>query len=642
MSFDYKYNNRRYYVTGAALLIGLIFILRLFFLQVIDSDYKNFADSNAFLKKTIFPSRGLFYDRYGKLLVYNQPTYDIMVVLRELQTIDTLDFCNTLGISKQDFIDKITRIKDRRLNPNYSSYTPQVFMTQLTQQEYGALQEKLYRFSGFFIQNRILREYIFQSAAHLFGSMAEVTRKDLDKDDYYSTGDYTGRSGIEKYYENQIRGEKGYEILLRDAYGRIKGRYDNGKSDEAPVAGRNLTLTIDAELQKYGESLMQGKLGSIVAIEPATGEILAMISAPSYNPSELNGRQRGKNYGRLEQSPDKPLFDRPLMAAYPPGSTFKTTQALLMQQEGIINPHTSFSCNRGFPYGSHKLGCHEHSSPLDLPHSIQNSCNAYYCYALRNMLENRQKYPTIQNAFDVWKGHMVDMGFGNKLGVDLPGEKRGLIPNSKFYNKIYGERGWRAVTIISIAIGQGEVLATPIQICNLAASIANKGYYVTPHVVRAIQDTVIDRKYKIKNRTGIDKEYYDAVHEGMALAVTSGTATAALLPGVEICGKTGTAQNPHGEDHSIFMAFAPRQNPKIAIAVYVENAGFGARYAAPIASLMIEKYLKRQIAPDRKYKEEQLKKTVITIHGIKTYKLVERAGLVDSTHVPVSSPSRMD
>ena len=277
MSFDYKYNNRRYYVTGAALLIGLIFILRLFFLQVIDSDYKNFADSNAFLKKTIFPSRGLFYDRYGKLLVYNQPTYDIMVVLRELQTIDTLDFCNTLGISKQDFIDKITRIKDRRLNPNYSSYTPQVFMTQLTQQEYGALQEKLYRFSGFFIQNRILREYIFQSAAHLFGSMAEVTRKDLDKDDYYSTGDYTGRSGIEKYYENQIRGEKGYEILLRDAYGRIKGRYDNGKSDEAPVAGRNLTLTIDAELQKYGESLMQGKLGSIVAIEPATGEILAMI-----------------------------------------------------------------------------------------------------------------------------------------------------------------------------------------------------------------------------------------------------------------------------------------------------------------------------------------------------------------------------
>ena len=266
---------------------------------------------------------------------------------------------------------------------------------------------------------------------------------------------------------------------------------------------------------------MQGKLGRIVAIEPATGEILAIISAPSYNPSELNGRQRGKNYGRLEQSPDKPLFDRPLMAAYPPGSTFKTTQALLMQQEGIINPHTSFSCNRGFPYGSHKLGCHEHSSPLDLPHSIQNSCNAYYCYALRNMLENRQKYPTIQNAFDVWKGHMVDMGFGNKLGVDLPGEKRGLIPNSKFYNKIYGERGWRAVTIISIAIGQGEVLATPIQICNLAASIANKGYYVTPHVVRAIQDTVIDRKYKIKNRTGIDKEYYDAVHEGMALAVTS-------------------------------------------------------------------------------------------------------------------------
>jgi penicillin-binding protein 2 len=642
VNFNHHFDSRRDFVSGAAILVALIFIIRLFFLQIIDSDYKNFADSNAFLKKTIYPSRGLFYDRNGKLLVFNQPTYDIMVVLREAKDIDTLDFCRTIGMSMQDYIKRMERIKDRKQNPNYSSYTPQVFMTQLTQQEYGALQEKLYRFSGFFIQNRTLREYSSQSAAHLVGSMAEVTQKDLDNDDYFAQGDYTGRSGIEKSYENTLRGIKGNEILLRDAYGRIKGKYKNGIFDQAPKAGRNLTLTIDTELQQYGEMLMQGKLGSIVAIEPSTGEVLAMISAPSYNPSELNGRQRGKNYGRLEQNPDKPLFDRPLMAAYPPGSTFKTTQALLMQQEGIISTNTFFPCARGFAYGSHKLGCHPHPSPLDLVHSIQNSCNSYYCYSLRNMLENRKKYPDIQSAFDIWKEHMVKMGFGYKLGIDLPGEKRGLIPNSKFYNKVYGKKGWRAVTIISIAIGQGEVLATPLQICNLAASIANKGYFVTPHVVKAIQDTVIDKKYKTKNYTGIRKEYYDAVQEGMALAVTSGTATAAMLPGIEICGKTGTAQNPHGEDHSIFMAFAPRQNPKIAIAVYVENAGFGARYAAPIASLMIEKYLKKQIAPERIYKEEQLKKTIITPRGIKTYKLMERAGLVDSTHVPVSGSGRVD
>ncbi|MFZ4456109.1 MAG: penicillin-binding protein 2 [Bacteroidales bacterium] len=642
MSIEHKYDNRRYLVAGAAIFVALMFVVRLFFLQVIDSDYKNFADNNAFLKKTIFPSRGLFYDRYGKLLVFNQPTYDIMVVTREIQSLDTLDFCKTMGMTKEAFIERIERIKDRKLNPNYSSYSPQVFMTQLTQQEYGTLQEKLYRYTGFFIQSRTLREYVFPSAPHLFGSMAEVTRKELDNDDYYTQGDFIGRSGIEKQYEEKIRGDKGYEILLRDAYGRIKGKYENGKFDKTPVAGKNLILTIDGELQKYGEILMQGKLGSIVAIEPSSGEVLAMISAPSYNPSSLNGRERGKNYGALERDPNKPLFDRPLMATYPPGSTFKTTQALLMQQEGILHANTFFPCAMGFPYGSHKLGCHSHPSPLDLSHSIEHSCNAYYCYALRNMLENRTKYPNIQTAFDTWKEYMVKMGFGYKTGIDLPGEKRGLIPNSTFYNKIYGERGWRAVTIISIAIGQGEVLATPVQICNLAATIANKGFYVTPHVVRAIEDTIIEKKYKIKNFTGIDSKYYDVVQEGMALSVQAGTSTAAQLPDIEICGKTGTAQNPHGEDHSIFMAFAPRKNPKIAIAVYVENAGFGARYAAPIASLMIEKYLKRKIAENRKYKEEQLRKTVITPHGIKTYQLVERVRLVDSTHVSESSPDRVD
>ncbi len=642
MNINHDFDNRRYYISGAAIFIALIFIIRLIFLQIISSDYKKYADSNAFLKKTIYPSRGLVYDRNGKLLVFNKPTYDIMVVLREIQDLDTLDFCRTIGYTKRQFIERIEQIKDRKKNPGYSSYTPQLFMTQLTLEEYGALQEKLYRFPGFFIQNRTLREYTYPSAAHLLGSMAEVNNKDLENDPYFVQGDYTGRSGVEKFYEQQLRGKKGYEILLRDAYGRIKGKYEDGKFDLIPKSGRNIKLTIDTELQQYGEMLMSGKLGSIVAIEPSTGEVLAMVSAPDFDPSMMNGRQRGKNYAMLEKDPNKPLFNRPLMATYPPGSTFKTTQGLMYQQEGIINLNTFFPCAHGFAYGSHKLGCHSHPSPLDLTHAIEHSCNSYFCYGLRSMLHNRFKYPNIQSAFDVWKNHMVKMGFGYKLGIDLPSEKRGLIPNSKFYNKIYGKKGWRAETIISISIGQGEVLATPLQICNLAATIANRGFYVTPHVVKQIQDTILDSKFRVRHHTGINPRYYDPIRDGMALAVQAGTATAAALPGIEICGKTGTAQNPHGEDHSIFMAFAPRQNPKIAIAVYVENAGFGATYAAPIASLMIEKYLNRQIAPERIHKETQLKNTIISVRGIKKYKSVERTGLVDSTHVSATGTGRVD
>lgn len=642
MNVNHDFDNRRYFISGAAIFIALVFILRLIFLQIISNDYKKYADSNAFLKKTIYPSRGLLYDRYGKLLVFNKPTYDIMVVLREVQDFDTLDFCRTIGYTKGQFIKRIEDIKDRKKNPGYSSYSPQLFMTQLTMEEYGSLQEKLYRFPGFFIQNRTIREYSFPMAAHLFGSMAEVNQKDLDNDIYYVQGDYTGRSGVEKFYERQLRGSKGYEILLRDAYGRLKGKYEDGKYDVIPKAGKNLRLTIDAELQQYGEMLMSGKLGSIVAIEPSTGEVLAMVSAPNFDPALMNGRQRSKNYGALERDANKPLFNRPLMATYPPGSTFKTTQALMYQQEGIIGSHTFFPCAHGFAYGSHKLGCHSHPSPLDLSHAIEHSCNAYFCYGLRSMLHNRRKYPNIQEAFTVWKDHMVKMGFGYKLGIDLPSEKRGLIPNSKFYNKIYGKKGWRAETIISISIGQGEVLATPLQICNLAASIANSGFYVTPHVVRHIQDTVIDSQYRTKHFTGIDRSFYGPIRDGMALAVQAGTATAAALPGIEICGKTGTAQNPHGEDHSIFMAFAPRVNPKIAIAVYVENAGFGATYAAPIASLMIEKYLKRQIAPNRVHLEQKLKNTIISVRGIKKYKPVERTGLVDSTHVSAARTGGVD
>lgn len=622
MRNKYDLENRRWVIAGGVILLAIVFIARLFYLQIIQEDYKAYADSNAFLKKTIYPSRGLMYDRNGELLVYNQPAYDIMLVFREIRNLDTLDFCNTLRITKEQFDNRMERIKNRKLNPGYSAYTPQVFMSQLSAEEYGILQEKLYRFPGFYIQSRTLRQYAHNTAAHLFGSLGEVNQKDLEADPYYTAGDYSGRSGIERSYENQLRGEKGVEILLRDAHGRIKGRYENGALDVAPVSGKDLTLSIDLELQKYGELLMSNKLGSIVAIEPSTGEVLAMISAPSFDPSIMVGRQRGANLVALQKDEDRPLFDRPLMAAYPPGSTFKTAQGLAFLQDGAITPNTAYPCHGGYYYGSKKLGCHPHASPLGLAASVQNSCNAYYCYGLKAMLENRSTHPSIQEAMDKWRDYMVSMGFGYKLGIDLPSEYRGLIPNSKFYDKIYGRKGWRANTIISISIGQGEILATPLQICNLAATIGNRGFFYTPHVVKKIGDLPQDTAYTNRRYTMVDSKHYDPIVEGMYLAVNSdygGTARIGRLKDIELCGKTGTAQNPHGKDHSIFMGFAPRNNPKIAIAVYVENAGFGATYAVPIASLMVEKFLNDTIATDRKWVEQNMINTKITKSGITTY-----------------------
>ncbi|MGL5691002.1 MAG: penicillin-binding protein 2 [Bacteroidales bacterium] len=621
MRNKYELENRRWFIAAGVLFVALIFIARLAYLQIIEENYKSYADSNAFLKKTIYPSRGLMYDRNGELLVYNQPAYDIMLVFREIKNLDTLDFCNTLNISKEQFDKRMAQLKNRKLNPGYSAYTPQVFMNQLSAQEYGILQEKLHRFPGFYIQSRTLRQYSFNTAAHLFGSLGEVNQKDLQEDPYYVSGDYSGRSGIERFYENQLRGEKGVEILLRDAHGRIKGRYENGQHDIPPVSGKDLTLSIDVELQRYGEMLMQNKLGSIVAIEPSTGEVLAMISAPSFDPSIMVGRQRGANLVELQNNDDRPLFDRPLMAAYPPGSTFKTAQGLAFLQEGIITPSTTYPCHGGYYYGSKKLGCHAHASPLGLAASIQNSCNAYYCFGLKAMLENRTNHPTIQDGMDKWRDYMVSMGFGYKLGIDLPSEYRGLIPNSGFYDKRYGKRGWRANTIISISIGQGEVLATPLQICNLAATIANRGFFYTPHVVKKIGEEAQDSTYTDRRYTMVDSKHYDPIVEGMYLAVNSdygGTARIGRMREIELCGKTGTAQNPHGKDHSIFMGFAPKDNPKIAIAVYIENAGFGATYAVPIASLMVEKYLNDSISNERKWMEENMLKTKITKSGITT------------------------
>lgn len=616
MRKDPNLEKRKYVIAAFIVVIAAIFAIRLYDLQIHDSRYKASADSNAFLKKTIYPSRGLMYDRNGELVVFNQAAYDVMLIPRDVTGFDTLDFCSTLNITREELDRRLADMKDKRKNPGYSSYTPQTLMTHLTAQEYGRLQEKLYRFPGFFIQKRILRQYNHNAAANVLGNIREVNAEDVAADDYYSAGDYTGDLGIERSYERHLRGIKGMEILIRDARGRIQGRYENGIHDISPVSGRDLTLSLDIRLQEYAESLMVGKRGAIVAIEPETGEILCMVSSPTYDPSILIGRARGKNYRALANDPSKPLFDRALMGAYPPGSTFKPTQGLILLQEGIITPGTSYPCHRGYISGRLRVGCHGHASPLALKPALQTSCNAYFCYGFRAMIDRRSKYGSSAKAFEVWKKHLVSMGYGYRLGVDLPGESRGFIPNDRFYNKFYGEGHWSANTIISVSIGQGEILATPLQIANLCATVANRGWFITPHVVKAIADTVIDKEYTTRRRPTIDAHWYNEIAEGMRMAVLGGTCRRAAFGEVEVAGKTGTAQNPHGKDHSAFIGFAPYNHPRIAVCAYIENAGFGATFGVPIGSLVMEKYLNGEIS--RKGLEEQMMNARLHFGGEKS------------------------
>ncbi len=605
MSKDYNLEKRKYVVGGFITIVVIIFIIRLFFLQVTDGIYKENAESNAFFRKVIYPARGLVYDRQGRLVVLNQPEYDVMLIPKDIghQGFDTLGLCDVLGITKEELLEKWADMKNPRMNPGYSAYTPQKLLSHLSQEDYGRLQEKLYLFPGFYVQKRNVREYASHAAANILGNIREVNANDMENDRYYRRGDYTGDLGIEKSYEKHLRGVKGVEILMKDALGRIKGKYEDGKLDVSPISGRDLTLGIDIELQKYGEQLMQGKIGAIVAIEPATGEILCMVTAPGYDPALLVGMDRGKNYASLVADPLKPLYDRALQGMYPPGSTFKPTQGLIFLQEGSITPATRYPCSRGYVNGL-RVGCHSHASPLALKPAIATSCNAFFCWGLKNYIDRAGSTPSQQ--LEKWKNYMVEMGYGYRLGIDLPSESRGFIPNPEYYSKSFRGSNWRANSIISIAIGQGEVLATPLQIANLATTIANRGWYYTPHIVKEISDSVIDDKYKVKHRPSIKSEYYEQIAEGMRMAVLGGTCRLANLPGVEVCGKTGTAQNPHGKDHSAFMGFAPYHDPKIAVAVYVENAGFGATFGVPIGSLIIEKYLNGEIAPERKYLEERM------------------------------------
>ncbi|MEZ3558976.1 MAG: penicillin-binding protein 2 [Duncaniella sp.] len=606
MRKDYNLAKRQYVIGGFIVIIAIIYVIRLFNLQVMEDKYKNSADSNAFLRKAVYPSRGIIYDRDGRLVVYNQPAYDVMIIPRDIKDFDTLDFCRAVNITPEDLVKRMEDMRDRRRNPGWSPYSPQKLLSHLSAEEYGRLQEKLYRFPGFYIQKKILREYNYKCASNVLGNIREVGPSDMEKDPYYARGDYMGDVGVENTYERFLRGVKGTEVLMRDALGRIQGRYEEGALDREAVAGKNIKLSLNIELQQYAESLMVNKKGAVVAIEPSTGEVLCLVTAPSYDPSLLVGRERGNNYNKMMRDLDKPLLNRAIQATYPPGSTFKPTQGLIFLQEGIISPSTPYPCYHGFVLGRLKVGCHGHGSPLPLKPALQTSCNAYFCWGLKNMIDKKSKYGTVAKAFDVWKHHMISQGYGYKLGIDLPGEYRGFIPNVEFYNKRYGDGHWSATTVISIAIGQGEILATPLQIANLSATIANRGHYITPHVVKEIQDTVVPAEFLERHDTSIDRRWYEEIAEGMRMAVTGGTCRVANLSDIEVCGKTGTAQNPHGRDHSAFMGFAPYHDPKIAIAVYVENAGFGATFGVPIGSLVMEKYLRGYIPPERKHLEERM------------------------------------
>ena len=602
---QYTFYKRRYIIAGIVIVLLFIFIIRLFSLQILSDDYKKWADSNAFLKRSLYPSRGVIYDSNGNLLVFNKPSYDVMVIMRDVQPFDTLDFCRTIGITKENFDSRMANIKNRDLNPGYSSYTSQLFMNQLPANEYGVLQEKLYKFPGFHVRNRSLREYACQNAANVLGYISEASPNDIKNDDYYVPRDYIGKAGVESSYEKILRGEKGAEILLRDAHGRTKGRYEEGRYDIAPVSGKNITLSIDMDLQAYGEKLLKGKQGAIVMIEPATGEILCLVTTPSYDPNLLTGQQRSENFRILLRDPKKPLLDRTIQGHYPPGSTFKPAQALVFLQEGVITKDKTYSCYSGYPYLNGRPACHVHGSPIALVSALATSCNSYFCWGYREMLDFHRGYNTIQEAFEVWKNRIVSLGYGYALGVDLPGEGRGFIPNSKVYDNNRNNR-WNSSSIISNAIGQQDICATPLQICNLAAMIANRGYYIVPHVVHEIQDTPLDEQYTTRKYTGIDRVYFEYVVEGMRKAVTEGTCRGLPLPGIEVCAKTGTVENDHGRDHSACIAFAPMNNPRVAIAVFVENGGWGAKVAVPAARLMLEKFFYGEIFSWDKYRETEI------------------------------------
>jgi penicillin-binding protein 2 len=589
------YINRKYLVIALVVLAALTLVVKLFRIQVIEDHYRLSADNNVLRYVTQYPARGLIYDRNGKLMVFNQAAYDVMVVPAQTMKFDTTGFCSTLGITKEVFRERM------KAALSYSKRAPSVFLKQVSAETYAELQEKLFMYPGFYVQPRTLRKYSKPVAAHILGYVSEVDENIINKNPYYKPGDYIGTSGIEESYENELRGRKGVKIYMVDVYSRIKGTYLSGSLDTAALQGADITSTVDMELQDYAEKIMKNKTGSIVAIEPSTGEILTLVSSPYYDPALLVGRVRSENFSKLQSDTTKPIFNRALMASYPPGSTFKPINGLIGLQEKVIIPSTIFSCSNGYLF----VGCHTHDSPLDLTGAIKNSCNAYFCQAFRRVLEN-QAYPSVGDAYKQWKGYLDQFGFGRTIGADFVNELNGFVPDLSYYDRFYGKDRLKALNIISLAIGQGEIGTTPLQMANMTAAIANRGFFYSPHIVKRIGDAGnTTRGISERHRIGVDSINFEYIINGMEQAVNGGagaTATIAAISDIVVCGKTGTAQNPHGKDHSIFVAFAPKDKPVIAIAVYVENAGFGATYAAPVASLIIEKYLKGNIT--NKYLED--------------------------------------
>lgn len=591
------YSQRRIVITGIVIIIAIVFIVKLFLLQVIDTSYKFSADNNSRQDFQQYPARGLIYDRNGELLVYNEAAYDIMVHPGQLKAFDTIALCELLDIDTSQVVSGI------RSAIEYSKYKPSIFLRQVSSETYALFQESLYKYPGFFVQPRTLRKYPKDIAAHILGYIGEVDEKTVDTDEYYDLGDYIGISGVERSYEEVLRGEKGVKYFLVDVHNRIKGAYMNGRYDKEAIVGKNIYITLDCELQTYGEKLMQNKIGSIVCIEPRTGEILSMVSSPTYSPSLLVGRVRNRNYEFLRQDTLKPEFNRSLMAKYPPGSIFKMVQALIALQEKVISPYSGFSCDKSL------VSCHGHPYPTNVQKGIMYSCNPYFYKVFQRLIlrgKDRSHFIDSRYGLAVWREQVMNFGLGKTLGVDLPGEKGGFIPDTSFYDRWYGGKRWAFSTVYSNGIGQGEVEVVPLQMANLAAIFANKGSYFTPHIIKKIEgEDTIPTRFLQRHFVPIDSNYFDIAERAMLAVVEDpfGTASLAKIENIHLCGKTGTAENP-GEDHSVFIAYAPMEDPQIAIAVYVENAGFGGTWAAPLASLMVEKYLNDSISDI--YKENRI------------------------------------
>jgi penicillin-binding protein 2 len=639
-----QHKERQFTILMVFGIAGLILLLRAFYLQIWDSTFKVKADAVAMSKYTRYPARGLIYDRNGELLINNSPVYDLMVIYNQLKpAMDTLKFCSLLGIDKASFEEWLN--KDFRHDKRYSKIKPYVFMSKISPDIYARFQESLYEFPGFFVQVRNIRSYPVNNAAHVLGYITEVTEDDIKKSGgQYVMGDYIGASGLESSYEKELRGVKGAEYVLKDNLGRDVGKFQDGKLDTLPQSGLDMISSLDIELQAYSEELMKNKVGAIVAIEPKTGEILAFASAPSYDPSLMViNKDRGKAFRALQNDPHKPLFNRAIMAEYPPGSIFKTVVGLVGMDMGAISPQTGFNCPGYFVNSSNDVRkCRSHPHPANVAIGLQWSCNTYFFNTFRAIVD-KYGYTNPSAGLDTMAARLPAFGLGRKLGVDFPGEKEGNMPNSRYYDKIYPkEKGaWRSPAIVSLGIGQGEMLLTTLQMANLAATIANRGYYYIPHFAKTFKkgEELIEEpeKYRRRMNTGIAPEYFDWVADGMNRVVSAGTARSVAIPDLSIAGKTGTVQNPHGEDHSTFIAFAPVDDPTIAIAVYVENAGGGGRYAAPIASFIIEKYLKGEIGESRKWREQQIKDTGLLNPRPKKIFVAppQPAGPVESTEDPL-------